>query len=81
LLHLLTRRNSKTAANLKAIPERQSLNKLSQDQKTKTDALLSATDKLEVVERKLTHLSTDEANLRTRKSDVSVLSHRLAIHY
>lgn len=69
---LIFRDCRKSTASLKAISERQSLNKLTQEQKTKNDGLATAADKLDVAQRKLRTLTGEESTLQERKSDVSL---------
>lgn len=62
--------NSKNAAGVKAVAEREGLTSVNRDLKAKRAALAVATDSLEVAQRKLDKLKADEANMSSRKATV-----------
>lgn len=64
-------RSRKSKSNRMAVPERQELHKLTQEEKTKQAALDSAIDNLGVAQRKAGKLETEEIKLVERKSNVS----------
>ncbi|GAA5851241.1 hypothetical protein JCM8547_004180 [Rhodosporidiobolus lusitaniae] len=58
----------KSQASTKAVDEREQLGTILNDDKTKRDALASAQDQLESMQRKIERLETEEAGLEKRKA-------------
>ena len=79
-LALTPRHSSRTQSNVKAVSERQAVATLSHEQKVLRDGLAAAQDSLEVAERKVEKLQTDEASLLERKATVRRLLTSKPVH-